>query len=73
MSIAPASLGPGLLRGRQTFDYRWGQRARAEFSERDVLSFMAEIYGEDVEKWLEKLGKNDDNEDNAIDEEDESE
>ena len=38
-----------------------------------MLSFMAEIYGEDVEKWLEKLGKNDDNEDNAIDEEDESE
>jgi len=58
---------------RQTFDYRWGQRARAEFSERDVLSFMAEIYGEDVEKWLEKLGKNDDDEDDAIDEEDESE
>lgn len=36
---------------------RWGARAKAEFTERSVLEFMAEVYGEDVEEWVKKLGK----------------
>jgi hypothetical protein len=36
---------------------RWGQRAQAEYSEKHLLSFGAELYGERVDDWMERLGK----------------
>eukprot|EP00039_Didymoeca_costata_P023268 m.6525 g.6525 ORF g.6525 m.6525 type:complete len:304 (+) comp3546_c0_seq1:229-1140(+) len=43
--------------GNPVIKYRWGQRARAEFSEPDILRFLAKIYDQDPDEWVEKLGE----------------
>jgi len=38
-------------------NYRWGRRAQAEYTEEDLLKFAAQVYGEDADDWLARLGK----------------
>ena len=40
-----------------THEYRWGPRARALMTEQDVVSFIARVYGDEPQAWLERLGK----------------
>lgn len=40
----------------QYYDYRWGPRALAECSATDIVSFMAQVYAQNKQPWLEKLG-----------------
>eukprot|EP00730_Choanoeca_flexa_P010440 TRINITY_DN1799_c0_g1_i2.p2 TRINITY_DN1799_c0_g1~~TRINITY_DN1799_c0_g1_i2.p2 ORF type:complete len:265 (+),score=47.20 TRINITY_DN1799_c0_g1_i2:1252-2046(+) len=48
--------------GESVEHYRWGQRARAELSQKDIVKFMADIHGQDGERSWQQLGR-EDNED----------
>jgi hypothetical protein len=39
------------------YEYRWGARARAVLKEEDVIGFIAQVYGDRPEDWLQRLGK----------------
>lgn len=38
-------------------EYRWGAKARAELTEKDIISFVAKVFGDDPQVWMERLGK----------------
>jgi hypothetical protein len=40
-----------------THEYRWGARARAMLLEQDIIGFIAQVYGDQPQAWLERLGK----------------
>ena len=42
---------------KHSFTFRWGPRSEKEVREEEVLAFVAELYGGDVEQWKRQFGQ----------------